>query len=179
MKTITSKTEQTEEIIKKVVTELKREGMVKDKRMTTFQKTEQLLYRYNEFKEAIKIKEEQIEELDCYGLRKQSKSITRYGSGSGEVKTEGEKLEEKIHNIEIAIEDTKQYIKIIDDALKTLKNDRFYEIIPMKYFEGMSHEEIGFEFEVDTATITRNKNRLVKRLSIQFFPDEVLNEMFT
>jgi RNA polymerase sigma factor (sigma-70 family) len=137
------------------------------------------LYRYNEFNEAIEIKENQIKELQWYGLRRQSKSITKYGSGSGEVKTESEKLEEKIHNIEIAIEDTKHYIKIIDDALKTLKNDRFYKIIPMKYFEGKTQEEIGFELEVDTATITRNKNRLVKRLSIQFFPDEVLNEMFT
>lgn len=169
----------TEEIIKQFVTELKRERLVKEKRSNTFQKTEQLLYRYNEFVEAIEIKESQIRELKSYGLKRQSKSITKYGAGSGEVKTESEKLEEKIRIIESAIDDTRQYIKIIDGALAKLTDDRFYEIIPMKYFEGKTQEEIGVYFEVDTATITRNKNRLVKRLSIQLFPDEALNEMMS
>ncbi len=169
----------TEEIIKQFVTELKRERLVKEKRSNTFQKTEQLLYRYNEFTEAIAVKENQIRELRFYGLPKQSKSITKYGAGSGEVKTENEKLEEKIRLIESAIDDTRQYIRIIDDALGNLAGDRFYEIIPMKYFKGMTHEEIGIHFEVDSSTVTRNKNRLVKRLSIQLFPSEVINEMMS
>lgn len=168
-----------EEVLRKFVSMLKREGMIRDNRMNAFQKTEQLLYRRNDFADAVNTKKDQIKELKKHGLKRQSKSITKYGAGSGEVKTEQEKLENKIEAIESAIDDTEQYIKIIDDALDKLKNDKFYEIIPMKYFKGMTHEEIGEVFEVDTSTIGRNKNRLIKKLSIQLFPDDALNEMLS
>jgi RNA polymerase sigma factor (sigma-70 family) len=168
-----------EEMLKKFVLELKREGLFKDKRLNAFQKTEQLLYKYNDFADAIKSKEEQIKELKDFGLKKQSKSITKYGAGSGEVKTDADKLDEKIQVLENTIDDTKRYIKIIDDSLEKLNSDKFFEIIKMKYFKGMTLEEIGFEFDVEGSTISRNKNRLIKKLSIQLFPDEALNEMLS
>lgn len=169
----------TEEMLRKFVLELKREGLFKDKKLNAFQKTEQLLYKYNDFADAIKSKENQIKELKEHGLKRQSKSITKYGAGSGEVKTDADKLEEKIQVLENTIEDTRRYIKIIDDALEKLQGDKLFGIIDMKYFKDMTHEDIGFEFDVDASTISRNKNRLVKKLSIQLFPDDALNEMLS
>lgn len=166
-----------EAIIKKFLLQLKQQKLVKDKPTNAFRKTEQLLYKYNDFGEAIRNKEIEIDELKDYGLKKRSKSIIKFGPDSGEVKTETERLEEKIAIMENAIEDTKQYIQIIDNALDKLADDKFYDIIPMKYFKGLTHEEISFELGVDAATITRHKNRLIKRLSIYLFPDEALNEM--
>ena len=70
-------------------------------------------------------------------LKQKSKSITRYGVGSGEVKTEQEKLDDKIKSIEDSIDDTKRYINFIDTSLNRLKDDKFFQIIEMKYFKGI------------------------------------------
>lgn len=170
-----------EEMLNKFILALKREGMfkIKDNKMTPFQRTEQLLYKRSKFVDAVVSKRERIEELKKHGLKRQSKSITKYGAGSGEVKTEIERLEEKIELIESTIADTEEHIQTLDAALDKVRGDKFFKIIEMKYFEEMTHEEIGLEFEVDGSTICRNKNRLIKELSIQLFPDDVLNEMLS
>ena len=53
--------------VKKAVTEtaaeLKRQNLISEGRQSPFQKTETLLFNYNNFKDAIKEKELQIEEL--------------------------------------------------------------------------------------------------------------------
>ena len=168
-----------EELLNKFVLALKREGMFNNSKLNAFQKTEQLLYKRSKFVEAVNSKKERIKELKEHGLKRQSKSITKYGAGSGEIKTETEKLEDKIQAIESTIDDTEQHIQTLDSALDKLKHDKFFAIIEMKYSKGMTHEEIGFEFDVDATTIGRNKNRLIKELSIQLFPDDVLNEILT
>lgn len=152
-----------EDALRNFVLELKREGMFNDKRLNSFQKTEQLLYRRNDFADAVNAKKEQIEELKKHGLK-------RHG-------TEQEKLNDKIVAIERAVDYTEKYINFINDALDKLRNDKFYEIIPMKYFKGMTHEEIGFEFEVDASTICRNKTRLINILVYYLFSDEVSDQI--
>lgn len=168
-----------EEMLHKFILALKREGLykVKDNTKNPFQKTEQLLYQRSKFIDAVTTKKERIEELKKYGLKRQSKSITKYGASSGEFKSEVEKLEDKIQSIESTIHDTEEHIQTLDEALDKLKDDKFFKIIEMKYFDGMTHEEIGFEFEVDATTIGRNKTRLIKELAILLFPDDVLNEI--
>ncbi len=166
-----------DELLKKFIRELKREGLVKDHRLNSFQKTEQVLYKYHDFAEAIEAKEDQIKELEAYGIKKKSKSITKFGAGSGEVKSEMERIEEKIQAIENTIDDTRRYVGIIDSALSKIESDRFFPVIRMKYFERMTHEDIGFEIEVDPSTVCRQKNRLIRKLSVYLFPDDSLREM--
>ncbi len=169
-----------EETLRKFVALLKKEGMYQDKKpMNAFQKTEQLLFKYTDFVDAIKAKEDQIKELKDYGLKQKSKSITKYGAGSGEVKTDQEKLDEKIQFIEDTIDDTRRYIGIIDKALDKIRNDEYFPIIEMKYGKSMTHEEIGEELEVDATTVGRNKNKLIRKLSIQLFPDESISELMS
>lgn len=59
--------------------------------------------------------------------------------------------------------------------------DRFsesdYQIIEYKYFEQMTHEEIAEELEIDPKTVTRRKNRIIKRLSFMLFPDDAIEEL--
>ena len=57
-----------------VVSELKRQGLMKDNKQTPFQKTETLLYNYNNFQEAIKDKYLQIETIQTEGIPKKFKS---------------------------------------------------------------------------------------------------------
>ena len=156
---------------------LKRENMFHENKLNAFQKTERLLYKYNDFQDAIAAKEEQISELREWGLKHQSKSITKYGAGSGEVKTERERLEDKIESLENMIEDTRRYVRIIDKALERIKTDEFFPIIRMKYFEDLTQDDIGSRLHVDGSTISRNKNRLIRKLAVYLFPDESLTEI--
>lgn len=167
--------------VAEAVCELKRQQLLVDGRQTPFQKTETLLFNYKNFKSAIKEKEEQIKDLSEYGLSKTSKSITTFSGSDGfvEIKSEEEKIEEKIESIKSSIRITKTFVKVIDDALSSLKDDPYYELISMRYFEGKKRTEIADYFLCDERTVTRNKNRLINLLQIKLFSDQVIQQMFT
>lgn len=166
--------------VSETITELKRQNLVSEGRQTPFQKTETLLFNYNNFKAVIKEKENQIAELRQFGIRKKSASITSFSGNTGliEVKSDSEKLDEKIEMIEFSISTTKNFIKIIDDALATLQGDYYYDLIALRYFEGCSREQIAEHFDCDVKTVTRNKNRLINLLQIRLFSDEVIQQIF-
>lgn len=166
---------------KEVVSELKRQGLLKDNQRTPFQKTETLLYNYNHFKAAIDDKIEQIKEIEQVGLAKKSKDITNFSgsSSSYEVKSDEDKIEEKIEAIENSIQTTRNFVKVIESAINMLQDDPYFDIIRMKYFEGMTREDIAEYYEVDPTTISRNKNRLVNLLQIRLFSDEVIYQIFS
>ena len=139
------------------------------------------MFNYNNFQFAIKEKEEQIADLKKYGLNKKSNSITSFTGGDGyiEVKSEQDKVNERIENIESSIHTTKTFIRIIDDAIEGLKDDPYYDLISMRYFEGCSREEIAEHFDCDVRTTNRQKNRLVNKLAIVLFSDEVIQQIFS
>jgi DNA-directed RNA polymerase specialized sigma24 family protein len=159
---------------------MKRQNLVVEGKQSPFQKTETLLYNYNNFLSVIKDKEEQIAELRQFGMRKTSTSITSFSGNTGliEVKSDSEKIEEKIEMIEFSISTTRSFIRIIDDAVDALKDDHYYDLIRMRYFEGCSQEEIAEHFDCDVRTVRRNKNRLINLLQIRLFSDEVIQHIF-
>lgn len=160
--------------------EIKRQNLIAEGRQTPFQKTETLLFNYNNFVSAVKDKEEQIKELQSYGIKHKSASVTSYTGGDGfiEVKSEQEKVDDRIQSIELSIKVTKTFIKIIDDALASLEYDKYYDLIPMRYFKGCSRDEIAEHFDCDVKTINRNKNRLINLLQIRLFSDQVIQQIF-
>ncbi|MDD3049732.1 MAG: hypothetical protein PHR06_01150 [Candidatus Cloacimonetes bacterium] len=170
-----------DETAKKVAAEFKRQGLMRDNKQSPFQKTETLLYNYNNFQQAIDDKYKQIETIQCEGVSKKSHSITSFNSSDGmrDNKLDSEKAEEKIESIEQSIAVTKNLISIIDDAIEKLKNDPYYEVIRLKYFEGITREKLAEYFEVDVSTISRNKNRLINTLQIRLFSDEVVFQIFS
>ena len=113
------------------IAKLKLCGLMKDKRQTAFQKTEQILRSYNDMK----------------------KSYSEDGTA-------------------------KKFIDIIDKALEELKDDIYYDIIPMIYFEGCSREEVAEFFDTTVTTISRNKRRLIEKLKLFIFADDVVYELF-
>lgn len=166
--------------VEQSICEMKRQNLIVDGKQTPFQKTETLLYNYNNFISVIKEKEEQIDELRRYGLRQKSASITSFSGGVGlvDVKSDEEKVEEKIEAIESGISATRSFIKIIDDAISYLREDHYFDLIRMRYFEGRTREEIAEYFNCDVKTVTRNKNRLINQLQIRLFSDEVIKQIF-
>jgi RNA polymerase sigma factor (sigma-70 family) len=89
-----------------------------------------------------------------------------------------EKVEEKIEMIEFSISTTRSFIKIIDDAIATLKDDKYFDLIELRYFKGRSREDIAEHFDCDVSTVNRNKNRLINLLQIILFSDEVIQQIF-
>lgn len=73
---------------------------------------------------------------------------------------------------------SKKYVEMIEKALQEIRNDEYYEIIPMRYFENKSREQVAEYFDVSTTTITRHQRELLERLSILIFSDDVIYELF-
>lgn len=72
----------------------------------------------------------------------------------------------------------KKFVDIIDNALKELESDLYYEIIPMMYFENETREAIAEYFNTTVTTISRNKRRLINKLKYLIFADDVIYELF-
>lgn len=172
-----------EQTAKHTVLELRKQGMMKDDKQTPYQKMETLLYNYNSFIAAIEDKEEEINEIRVTGLKKRCNSvIPNPGSGTivRETKTEQQKIDEKIADIEASISVTKRFIAIINEALEQLKNSEvYYELVPMKYFQGKTYEEIAEYFHCDVKTIYRQKKNLINKLQIRLFSDDVINHIYS
>ena len=72
----------------------------------------------------------------------------------------------------------KKFIDIVDTGLAELKSDLYYNIIPMIYFENCSREEVAEYFNTTVTTISRNKRRLIEKLKLFIFADDVIYELF-
>lgn len=178
-------------VSKAVVNALKENGLVgeADKAVpakpknekTAYQKTEQLLYNYNGFKRIVEERKQEIEDLRKYGVPQKSamsggERVQSSRNVQGIVLPE-ESVEQAVRNVQESVRGTVQAIALIDKCMNSLRNDPYYDVLPMRYFEGRTLEDIGVCFNCDHSTISRNKNRLVKELSMRLFPDEVVSEM--
>ena len=67
----------------------------------------------------------------------------------------------------------------IDEALKMIESDPYYQIIPMRYFEKQSIWDISGFFDVSEKTIVRHRKALVRRLSCILCTDDVIREILS
>ena len=181
-----SMVEMAELVAASVVTALKQEGVigttqkVGKSNKTAYAKTEQLLYNYNGFKRVVEEKKREIEDIRKYGVPQQCGAVGERVQSTpvqnGLVLPE-ESVERAVRNVEKSVQGTVQVISLIDKCLAALKSDPYYSILEMRYFEGRTLEDIGIKLNRDHTTISRNKSRLVKELSIRLFPDEAISEM--
>ena len=124
-----------DQAVKRTVAELKRNGLIKENRLNSFQKTEKILSLYPKMKE-------NVSKYDFDGL--------------------------KI---------TAEFVKLIDEALAEISHDPYYEIIPMKYFSGFTHEQIAEHFDVQPAAISKQRKRLINQLRGVIFSDDFITEL--
>ena len=73
---------------------------------------------------------------------------------------------------------SKKYVEMIEKALRDISTDEYYAIIPLRYFQNQSREQVAEYFDVSTTTITRHQRRLLEKLSILIFSDDVIYELF-
>jgi RNA polymerase sigma factor (sigma-70 family) len=177
--------EMAELVATSVVAALKSEGVIgsggkpkSDK--TAYQKTEQLLYNYKGFKRIVEEKKREIKEIRMYGVPQKCGAVGERVQ-STPVQTglmlPEESVERAVHNVEASVQGTVQAIALIDKCMGELKSDPYYDILEMRYFEGRTQEDIALKFGVSQVTISNNKNRLVRELSMRIFPNQSVNEI--
>ena len=165
--------------INETIRELKRNGLLVSHTENSFKKTEKLLLNYNKFKQLIQYKIEQIENIKAEGLIKNSKSFIKISNGNGiNMLNENEKVDAKIEEIENSISKLNYYIKLIDHAIDKVKTNPYSDIIQLKYFDGLTYEDISLHMDCDISTIKRNKNKLINDIKIYIFPEDSIMEYF-
>lgn len=97
-------------------------------------------------------------------------------------RTAYEKTEELLRNYEAFKTSDQPYtvklVKRIDSALEMIKDDIYYDTIPMYYFERKTREEIAEYYDTTVTTISRNKTRLINKIKPILFSDDVIYELF-
>ena len=121
--------------VKHTVTELKRNGLIRENRLDSFRKTEKALDIYHKLKHI----------SETY----------------------------KFDDMQVTVD----FIRMIDDALESISDDPYFEIIPMKYFDGKTHEQIAEYFDVQPAAISKQRKRLINKLRPLIFPNEYISEL--
>ena len=146
---------------------------------TAYQKTEQLLYSYNAFKKIVDERMREIEDIKKYGVP-QSCAVKEYvdkgGTVNGLVLPE-ESVDAAVRTVLDSVEGTVHAISLIDKGMAALRNDPYYPILEMRYFEGRTQEDIAVELRCTQKTISQNKSRLIRELSMRLFPDQSIQEM--
>ena len=147
---------------------------------TVYQKTEQLLYNYMNFKRIVEERKKEIETIKECGAPQKSTSILEYVSKTGVVhglSTVEESMQAAIRSVQGSVDTTVQAIALIDKCMETMKNDPYYCILEMRYFEGRTQEDIADYLGCSQVTVSKNKSRLIKELSIKLFPNQAISEM--
>lgn len=97
-------------------------------------------------------------------------------------KTAAQKTEEILKNYpRFKLSDqpyTKKLCDKIETAMMTIKDDYYYDVISLYYFDGMTREEVAEHFNTSETTISRNKKRLVDALSATLFSDDLIFQLF-
>lgn len=97
-------------------------------------------------------------------------------------KTAFQKTEELLRNYNAFVASDQPYtqklVKKIDEALKSIEDDFYYEIIPMIYFNGNTREAVAEYLDTTVTTVSRNKTRLVNKLKARLCSDDVIYELF-
>ena len=54
-------------------------------------------------------------------------------------------------------------------ALECVSHDRYFPIIELRYFKGKSEQDISWRLNCDASTVSRNRRRLVKMISLRLY----------
>lgn len=142
-----------------------------------YKETEAMLRAYPNYKRTIERNNERVAEILINGLGERKKGKPSENVQGGLKKYEGvpEKEVEKIEHLKAENLKIEKRIIRIDNALMNIEDDKYYEIIVLKYFKNWTIDEIADEMGVDRKTIGRNRTRLIEELQFNLFPELLLD----
>jgi len=167
-------------IVKRVLDELKNKNLLKNPK-SSFKSTEKMLYSLNVLPEAIKLIKDEINQLedelkDIPKPTAKSNTLVLNERESTYVYGD-ETLEIRISELKQIVVKANSQIRIVNKALEKIKDDQYYEIIPLYYFDRKTIEEIAEECEWATGTVSKHKKRLMNELKVYIFPDTFIEEL--
>lgn len=75
-------------------------------------------------------------------------------------------------------EETQRFCRLIEKALDRVADDPYYDLIALKYWKRMTHEQIAEYFDVDVSVISKRRTKLIDRLRPIIFSDDFIREMY-
>lgn len=167
------------ETVKATILELGLDKHPPKKERSAYNKTEQLLYNYNNFKRVVKEKLEQINEIKKYGVPHKGGAVHTYAGGNTVhgLATVDETVDNAVHTVQVSVQGIVDVINMINEAMQGIKNDPWYPILEMRYFDGMGQDDIAKAMNCTQPNVSYHKSRLVKELAVRIFPDEIVKEM--
>lgn len=138
-----------------------------------FRETERLLYSLPALKLKVAQDEEDLETGQMI-LKQRSKDIVCYSASGRGANDYIDPDEAYIQRRVASMERTKREIQRIERALETIQDDEYYDIIPLKYWDGLTPVEIAERLHCDERTFYRHKNRLINKLKVVLFGADAL-----
>ncbi len=174
------KEEVKDEIVKKVLEELKSRQLLKNPK-SSYKSTEKILYSLKVLPDAIKLIDEEIEKLEeeAKGIPKApAKSNTLVLNERNATYIYGdETLETRICELKQISIKAQSQVRLVKRALIKIADNKWYKIIPMYYFKEMTIEEIAEKLDCSVGTISMNKKEIINKLKVYIFPDTFMNEL--
>lgn len=168
------------EIVKRVLEELKSKKLLKNPK-SSYKSTEKILYSLNVLPEAIKLIDDEVKQLE-----KEMEDIPKAPAKSNTLVLNerdatyiygDETLETRISELKQISVKAKSQVRLVKSALKKIENDKYYDIIPMYYFNEMTIEEIAEGCDWAVGTVSKHKKRLMNDLKVYIFPDTFIEEL--
>ena len=136
--------------------------------------TEARLYAYKDLKAKV-----YNDMLDLNDLRREKASGKSrdiiYRSVSGGVSISPEEIQEmKIQKLSRIIREGLREIARIEDAVKSVEDDYYSDVIKLRYFNRMTDENVAEKLNCDVSTVRRNRKRLLKRIAVRFYGMEAV-----
>ena len=167
-----------ERIADKIIEKMKTDREIKtEKQLTPFQKTEKLLSELALLKGAIDSKNMLIEDLKKEGISIQKKKTEVNVQASKIYLSELEKVEIRIEKLKEEIVRIENVVNMVERALDTIRNNKYYDIIEMKYFDELTFEHISEKLDISVITAKRYKNKMIRQLQLVIFSDDVIKNI--
>lgn len=167
-----------EKIAEKILEKMRNDKEIKtEKQLTPFQKTEKLLSELALLKGAIDSKNMLIEDLKKEGISIQKREIGVNVQSSKVYLSELEKVENRIEKLQEEITRIENVVNMVERALGTIRNNKYYDIIEMKYFDDLTFEHISEKLNISVITAKRYKNKMIRQLQLVIFSDDVIKNI--
>nr|DAT04411.1 MAG TPA: Protein of unknown function (DUF722) [Caudoviricetes sp.] len=165
-------------IADKIIEKMKTDREIKtEKQLTPFQKTEKLLSELSLLKGAIDSKNMLIEDLKKEGISIQKRETGVNVQSSKVYLSELEKVENRIEKLQKEIVRIENVVNMVERALGTIRNNKYYDIIEMKYFDDLTFEHISEKLDISVITAKRYKNKMIRQLQLVIFSDDVIKNI--
>ena len=167
-----------EKIAEKILEKMRNDKEIKtEKQLTPFQKTEKLLSELSLLKGAIDSKNMLIEDLKKEGISIQKRETGVNVQSSKVYLSELEKVENRIEKLQKEIVRIENVVNMVERALGTIRNNKYYDIIEMKYFDDLTFEHISEKLNISVITAKRYKNKMIRQLQLVIFSDDVIKNI--